>query len=212
MEVNAFTNQLSRSQRKSLESAISKPVLTLLNLWFNEHDIRIICSKSRLSKLGDYRSPKKGEAHRITINNDLNPYSFLITLIHEFAHLKTWVKYKHKVQPHGEEWKTEYKSLFNILNPFSIFPNEIQKELKDYMTDPKASTCCNHQLVRALKKYDAPNSSFVTIEQLTKGQFFSTKNGRKFKNLGVVRKRYRCVELNSNKTYLFNPVAEVVVV
>ena len=39
--------------------------------------------------------------HRISVNGNLNKYSFLITLIHELAHLLTFTQYKNRVDPHG---------------------------------------------------------------------------------------------------------------
>ena len=58
--------------------------------------------KSRSSKYGDYRPPLKGSNHLITINYDMNKYAFLITLVHEIAHLTNWNKHKDKVKPHGD--------------------------------------------------------------------------------------------------------------
>ena len=39
------------------------------------------------------------------MNNNLNKYSFLITITHEIAHMMIWEKHQNKVDPHGEEWK-----------------------------------------------------------------------------------------------------------
>ena len=44
---------------------------------------------NRTTKLGDYRYDRRNGAHSITVNMDLNEYSFLITYIHEVAHLLT---------------------------------------------------------------------------------------------------------------------------
>jgi SprT protein len=45
---------------------------------------------ARSSKLGDYRPPQRGLPHRISVNHNLNQHEFLITLIHEMAHLLCW--------------------------------------------------------------------------------------------------------------------------
>ena len=129
----------------------------------------------------------------------------------KIVHFKTWEKHKNTVRPHGKEWKTEYQNLVGILNPFSIFPKDIDKAFQVYMENPKARICNCYDLVRALKSYDQETSKTSSIESLYKKQFFQTKNGRKFQNLGKVRTRYRCIEINSGRIYLFNPLAEVVI-
>ena len=48
--------------------------------------------------------------YQITINNDLNKYRFLITLIHEMAHLVTF-KDMPRSKPHGKEWKINFQRL-----------------------------------------------------------------------------------------------------
>ena len=53
---------------------------------------------------------------KITVNGDLNPYSFLITTIHEFAHLVTFEEYQGRVKPHGKEWQLTYsKMLYPVI-------------------------------------------------------------------------------------------------
>ena len=81
-------------------------------LW-QDHPFDFIVSKTRDSKLGDYRfSPQKG--HQITVNHNLNPYSFLVTYLHEVAHLLTYQTYKNKVLPHGNEWKKAFHDVLNF--------------------------------------------------------------------------------------------------
>src|SRR5690606_37915756 len=62
-------------------------------------------TRSRSSKVGDFTGCRHHSIHRITINRDLNPYLFLITYVHEVAHLRTFLHYGTRVEPHGEEWK-----------------------------------------------------------------------------------------------------------
>ncbi len=79
--------------------------------WLQEYNIHLKVSKKRSSKLGDYRPPQNGKGHQITVNYDLNSYAFLITLVHEIAHLLVWEKYRNKVKAHGKEWKETYRQL-----------------------------------------------------------------------------------------------------
>ena len=62
-------------------------------------------AKSRQTKVGDFTSKRSKSHPRITLNNDLNPYLFLTTYIHEVAHLHVFLRFGHKVDPHGEECK-----------------------------------------------------------------------------------------------------------
>src|SRR6478735_9687490 len=78
--------------------------------FFQTHTIHLNVTHDRKSVLGDYRHPVPDVPyHRISINATLNPYSFLITLLHELAHLTTTVAYGLKASPHGSEWKSEFR-------------------------------------------------------------------------------------------------------
>ncbi|PKP15392.1 MAG: sprT domain-containing protein, partial [Bacteroidetes bacterium HGW-Bacteroidetes-23] len=46
----------------------------------------------RVTRHGDYRRHPSGK-HHITVNANLNKYRFLITLVHEIAHLAAFEKY-----------------------------------------------------------------------------------------------------------------------
>src|SRR5829696_6839224 len=70
------------------------------------YKIHLTIAKERKSILGDYRHRTHHENHRISVNGNLNHFSFLITLLHELAHLLTFEQYKNNVQAHGKEWKT----------------------------------------------------------------------------------------------------------
>ena len=47
----------------------------------SHHKIQLRIKNPRLTKLGDYRPPSNESSHRISINRDLNPFSFLITFM-----------------------------------------------------------------------------------------------------------------------------------
>ena len=53
----------------------------LMNLFF-QANVRFSIVKSRATKLGDFRAGLQGEKHKITVNGDLNKFSFLITSLH----------------------------------------------------------------------------------------------------------------------------------
>src|ERR1039458_645563 len=71
--------------------------------FFKTHAIHLTLTHERKSVLGDYRHPVADSPyHRISINANLNPYSFLITLLHELAHMFTFVHFEFKAPPHGK--------------------------------------------------------------------------------------------------------------
>ena len=70
---------------KSLDSFLPKESIDSIKKWLTDYNCQLSIKESRATKLGDYRF-YKGQ-HHISINNDLNPYSFLITLTHEIAHM-----------------------------------------------------------------------------------------------------------------------------
>src|SRR6478735_422827 len=84
-----------------------KPVLAYLQ----HYHVHLTVARERKSILGDYRHRTGAENHRISVNGNLNKYSFLITLLHELAHLLTFEQHGNQVYSHGKEWKAVYGSL-----------------------------------------------------------------------------------------------------
>jgi SprT protein len=178
--------------------------------WIDYFQCEFKISKSRATKLGDYRHPFKKDGHKISVNNNLNRYAFLVTTVHEFAHLLTWNDHKNKVKPHGEEWKHNFKRMMTPFLEQDVFPEELQKAIILYLNNPSASSCTDLKLSRALKNYD-PVLDHSRLEELPHDTIFTIKDGRRFKKGVRLRKRYRCECLDNGNIYLFNPLAEVVV-
>ena len=168
-------------------------------LW-HDYSFDFIVSKSRDSKLGDYRfSPTKG--HQVTVNHNLNPYAFLVTYIHEVAHLTTYLAHKNKVLPHGQEWKTEFYNLFEPILDEDLLPRELVNILRAYLKNPAASSNGYQPLVDILKSFDAEPPAGTPLEELVEGATFALKNLRFIKGK-LRRTRYICKELNSGRNYL----------
>lgn len=194
---------------KQLSKYMPEAAAPIISQWINDTSCRFKVTRSRKTKLGDYRAPFRGNPHQITVNHDLNPYAFLLTSIHEFAHLKTYQDYKSTVRPHGKEWKQNFVNLIQPFIKLSIFPNDILIAIASYMNNPAASSCTDLNLYRALKKYDCKNTEGTVVEDLPQGAIFVLKNGRKFRKMEKIRKRYKCMEIVTDKIYLFHPIAEV---
>ncbi|MGB0367865.1 MAG: SprT-like domain-containing protein [Flavobacteriales bacterium] len=164
-------------------------------------------TKDRKTKAGDYRHPYGKIGHRISVNGSLNNYAFLITLVHEMAHLVNWERHGRKVNPHGKEWKQAFQELMTeFLNP-EIFPPDILPVLSAHMKRPKSATVRDLELMRVLRSYDQKTDS-VLLEELDAGQEF-VLGKRAFRKGEKLRKRYRCEEVKSGKIYLVSAIAEV---
>ncbi|MBB6271478.1 hypothetical protein HDF26_001905 [Pedobacter cryoconitis] len=178
--------------------------------WIDYFQCEFKISKSRATKLGDYRHPFKELGHKISVNNNLNRYAFLVTTVHEFAHLLTWNDHKNKVRPHGGEWKHNFKRMMTPFLDQQIFPDDLQQAISIYLSNPSASSCTDLKLSRALKKYDGV-MDHSRLEELPKHTIFTIKDGRRFKKGEQLRKRFRCECLDNGNIYLFSPLAEVIV-
>lgn len=176
--------------------------------YLHQYKVHLTITRERKSILGDYRHATTDKNHRISVNGNLNPYAFLITLVHELAHLVTFIQHKHQVAPHGREWKNCYAMLLKDFLGNQIFPPVIEQALKQSMHDLPASSCADEGLMRVLKKFDRDNG-LVMVEQLPEGHLFDIGEGRIFKKGKKLRKRFQCIEVETGKLYLFSPIYEV---
>lgn len=177
--------------------------------YIQQYKIQLTITRSRSSVLGDYRHAHLDKGHRISVNGDLNKFSFLITLLHEIAHLVTFIKHAARVQPHGAEWKANFAHILTIFIAKGIFPDDVQAALKNSINNLAASSCGDVPLLRVLKKYDRKRDELYFVEQLPEGQHFEIKGKRIFVKGERIRKRFKCKELATGKWYLFSPVSEV---
>lgn len=175
-------------------------------LW-SQYPFQLKISKARASKLGDYRYLPAGKKHVITINNNLNPYNFLVTYIHEIAHLVTFCRYSRNIAPHGKEWKSTFRNLLLPVLNEQVFPQDLLIILKKHMQNPKASSCSDNLLLQQMRKYD-PAKDSVLLGELHFGQQFMFRE-RIFEKKNLKRTRVMCREIKSNRNYLISKFAEV---
>lgn len=188
---------------KYIPSHAVAPVFDLVETYH----IHLKIVNERKTRHGDYRRISNG-THQITVNANLNKYRFLITLVHEIAHLLAFESFGRHIKPHGIEWKKTFQRLMLPFIRPEIFPAEVLPYVARHFKNPRASSDTDAQLSVALKKYDLPNDKNYIFE-VPMGSTFRIYNGKVFKK-GVRRiKRYECVEVNTGKVYLFQPNAEV---
>lgn len=170
-----------------------------------QYPTHLIITRERITKQGDFKILRNGQS-QITVNHNLNPYNFLLTLVHEIAHLVVHRTYK-RVKPHGQEWKNTFRSLMLPFINNAVFPNDLLPYLAQYFINPRAATGSDIQLSIALKKYDAPSDKKM-IYELKEGTEFIL-NHRTY-ILGEKRRtRYKCTEKNTKKIYLVHQNATV---
>lgn len=175
--------------------------------WMNEYRLQLTIKKSRATKLGDFRPALRGKPAKISVNGDLNKYAFLITLVHEIAHGICWDKYQQKVLPHGKEWKQIYSNYLSQFIGKDIFPEDLEPVIILHINSPKAASCSDVTLLKALKSYD--ENPVIHLDDLEEDSIFQLSTGRVFQKKELKRKRYICIELSTKKRYLINGIAEV---
>ena len=125
-----------------------------------------------------------------------------------FEYFNPYRIFKIKVKPHGKEWKYIFKyMMLPLLNP-KIFPKDLIPYISAYIKNPKASTDTDFNLSLALRSFDVDKEKKYIFE-IDRGSNFRIYNGRVFMLEEKLRKRYKCKEIETGKTYLFSPNAEI---
>ena len=178
------------------------------------HAIDVRVSRPRRTRLGDHRGPTPARPrHRISVNDDLNPYAFLTTLLHEVAHAATWERHSRRIRrlrPHGPEWKAEFERILLPVVAGDMLPADVATALGRSLHNPAAATCSDRQLTLALARYDAVDRGVVFVERLGTGAMFRTDSGRVFRLGPRLRSRYRCVDQQSGREYRLHGLCRVV--
>jgi hypothetical protein len=175
--------------------------------------------RERTSKSGDFRAPHRQAPARITINGNLNPYAFLITLVHELAHhhvhldhsrklLKFSLRRKSIPLPHGKEWKDAFRLLMEPYLTREVFPADVLPVLMHYLENPRASSSADHHLSKVLKIHD-PHDETLRLEELPFDAVFTLHGKRFFQKKEKIRTRFRCICMKTNRIYLVSANAPV---
>lgn len=192
-----------------LHNYIPEKSIPRIHDWLEIYKLHLKIVPVRRTKFGDFRPKHHQKPARITINNDLNKYHFLITLVHEIAHAAVWEKHSRKARPHGLEWQEMYKSKMSVIMELEIFPQELIPTLHSHMQNVKASTCSDAKLYRSLKEFDKPDG-YVFLSELKEKCIFKVRGGKQFIKGQKRRTRYLCTEVSSKRNYLVSGHAEVI--
>ena len=182
------------------------PVVALINLY----KVHLTVTKARKSVLGDYRHAFQGANHKISVNGNLNKYEFLITLLHELAHLLCYEQYRNRVDAHGKEWKNIYGHLLAQFIQQGLFPDDIKKVLSKPLLNPAATANGETKLLLVLRKYnEIKKVGVVLVAHIGEGILFEALNGKIFRRGKKRRIRIECVEVATGQVYSFSALTEV---
>jgi len=198
-----------KSDQNLLKDYIPEEAVTPIADWLHQHNVLLKISRARRTKLGDFRASRNGDFPRISVNQNLNLYAFLITLVHEMAHAEVWRKKNgfRRIQPHGKEWRTTFSQMMEPFLNESIFPETLLPTVKKYFLKPKASSVSDPHLMKALKEFDTPNKN-PQLNDLVSGDRFVFRNVT-FEVVKKLRTRFQCRNLQNKRLYLIHGLAEV---
>jgi len=181
----------------------------LADTWLKASPVTILLAKNRRSKHGDFRAPRMGRPALITVNHDLHPVEFLITLAHEIAHFRNWKKYGRRAKPHGPEWRNEFRMmLVEVLNGNILDPEIARAVHQHYFKRKLIGSGSSEQLNRLLGK-TVEDSGILHVADLPEGARFTLRSGKTFIKGRKLRKRYQCRDTVSSRIYSVHPMAEV---
>jgi hypothetical protein len=184
---------------------IPEKAIPFIQFLIDTHNFTLKIVNQRQTKHGDFRKLPNGR-FQITVNNNLNPYQFLLTLVHEIAHHVTHQKFG-IVQAHGKEWKTVFQHLMlPFLRP-DIYPKEMLPFLANYLKNPKASTDADANLSLILRGNMAEKGKKFMFE-IPLDSFFEF-NKTIYKKGNKRRTRFECLNMSNHKIYLFNQNVEI---
>jgi len=193
--------------KNDYQTYIPEKAIPIVQYLIGQHHFTLKIVNQRQTKHGDFRKLPNGD-FQITINNNLNPYQFLLTLIHEVAHYVTYQKFG-RVQPHGKHWKNIFQHLMLPFLQPEIYPKHILPLLAKYLKNPKASTDADVDLSLAFKIYSKETGKSFIFE-VPNGSLFQFKKAI-YKRGNKRRTRIECLHTQNNRVYLFNQNVEVTI-
>jgi len=177
--------------------------------WLIASPVPVVLAKTRGSKHGDFRISRQGRATYITVNHDLHPVEFLITLAHEIAHFRNWKKYGRRVRPHGPEWRNEFRDMLVEVLKTGLLEREIAAAIvQHYFKRKLIGSGSSEQLNRLLGK-TVKDIGVLRVADLPEGARFTLRSGKTFIKGRKLRKRYQCCDTVSSRIYSVHPMAEV---
>jgi hypothetical protein len=195
---------------KLLEDRLPEGSSGLVLAWLEKDPVKIIISRPRQTKLGDFRPARNGRPASISVNGDLHPVEFLVTLAHEMAHVENHRLNGRRVMPHGPEWKHLFRDkLFQIIKS-GILEDKFNKAIYKcfFLRERVASSSCS--VMKRLIDNERGGELTVRLEDIPSGSIFVTVSGKQLIKGDRIRTRYKCREVNTKRIYTVHPMAEII--
>ena len=178
------------------------------------YGIHLEITRTRASRHGDFRYDHTCGKYYITVNGSLSPYAFLLTFIHEVAHLVVHKEKGNVEKPHSQVWKDTFRRLMMSLPLSEIYPDDILVPLLSYLKNPLSTADRHNSLSKALKSYDSYGNKIEMMDDMSYIENLSTGDEFIFREkrytLGTKRRRlYLCILAGDGRQYLFSPLAQV---
>ena len=172
------------------------------------YDFAFRFAPPRLRKLGDYTRKANGEV-AITINADLPPELFLVTFLHEVAHLEALQNRTRREAPHGKRWQACFGALLTELcqSAEAAMPAPLHQALVRHSQAPTATLTADPALARLLLPAKPPRQAladgFAHVEMLAAGTAFAYR-GKAFLLSGKMRTRHYGTDLQTGQLWKFS--------
>lgn len=193
---------------KSLSKYLPENTNKLVFSYLPKKNLEISIVNDRITKLGDFRSASRFcHYHRISVNGGLNKYAFLITFLHELAHLYVFEKYGHRAKSHGCEWQLEYTGLIFPILEQHLLPDDLHHVVFKHFPFPAASANADLALMQTLRKYDH-KTIVLTLKDISDHEFF-TYNGCVYQRIKKLRSYYYCIRVSDKNPYRIHSLVEI---
>lgn len=165
-------------------------------------------ARERSSKVGDYRSHMPPWRHQISININLHPYHFLVTLLHETAHLLVHERYQSHGEPHGPRWQASFAELIMPYTRNGVLPEKLTHALSNHVAKGYATTTGDPLLSAVFRELDGTAPFITILETLPEGAIFALHD-QLFRKGQKLRTFYKCFSLTHQRDYRVRATAEV---
>ena len=188
-----------------------KPIVRLIVAY----NIHLKITRERHSKFGDYRLPSTAQPlHRISINGNLPPDGFLLVMLHEVAHMLTFVDHRRTVKPHGPEWQRHYSRLLIEFVEKGCFPADAVPMLRAYASSLPLNKALERKIdarFNVLPSAVADCANAPTLDSLPTGSLFRIKgnSARTFVSIEKSRTRWKCRDIATGRLYSVSAQAPV---